>query len=202
MRVLVVGGGGREHALVWKLAQSSQVQEIFCAPGNAGIASLARCISIEVDENEKLLDFARSQDIQLTIVGPEAPLLAGLTDLFRENGLLIFGPSREGALLEGSKSWAKDFMARHGIPTGDFKVFSSPKDALASCRTLLIQVVKPTACKGVVVAQLVKLLWGGANLRRIRKLAEKRSVKSFWREEISFCCDRWFSYVVFSRLRP
>ena len=157
MRVLVVGGGGREHALVWKLAQSSQVQEIFCAPGNAGIASLARCISIEVDENEKLLDFARSQDIQLTVVGPEAPLLAGLTDLFRENGLLIFGPSREGALLEGSKSWAKDFMARHGIPTGDFKVFSSPKDAFSFLQDasypLVVKADGLAAGKGVVVAR-------------------------------------------------
>lgn len=157
MRVLVVGGGGREHALVWKLAQSSGVREIFCAPGNAGIASLARCIPIEADESEKLLDFARSQDIQLTVVGPEAPLMAGLTDLFRENGLCIFGPSQKGALLEGSKSWAKDFMARHKIPTGDFKVFSSPNDALSYLQKasypLVVKADGLAAGKGVIITR-------------------------------------------------
>ncbi len=157
MRVLVVGGGGREHALVWKLAQSSQVQEIFCAPGNAGIASLARCIPIEAEEKEKLLDFASSQKIQLTVVGPEAPLLDGLTDLFRENGLAVFGPSGAGALLEGSKIWAKDFMVRNGIPTAAFKVFSSPGDAFRYLQEasypLVVKADGLAAGKGVVVAQ-------------------------------------------------
>ena len=157
MRVLVIGSGGREHALVWKLAQSPQVQEIFCAPGNAGIASLARCIPIEVHEKEKLLDFARVQEIGLTVVGPEAPLMDGLTDLFRENGLLIFGPSQQGALLEGSKSWAKNFMERYGIPTAAFKLFSSSGDAFRYLQEasypLVVKADGLAAGKGVVVAQ-------------------------------------------------
>ena len=156
VRVLVVGSGGREHALVWKLAQSSQVKEIFCAPGNAGIASLAECVPIKVDESEKLLEFALSHSIDLTVIGPEAPLLNGLTDLFRENGLLVFGPTMKGALLEGSKSWAKDFMVRCGIPTADYKVFNSAGDAYSYLQEasypLVVKADGLAAGKGVIIA--------------------------------------------------
>lgn len=208
MRVLVVGNGGREHALIWKLAQSPEVEKIFCAPGNAGIASLANCVPIGVDEHEKLLDFAREKDVQLTIVGPEAPLMAGLADLFRENGLLVLGPSRKGALLEGSKSWAKDFMVRHNIPTGAYKVFVASEDALDYLRVSSYpQVVKAdglAAGKGVIIARN----FGEAALA-VERIMEKQEfggpagekivIEEFLEgEEVSvFAVTDGFSYVVF-----
>ncbi len=125
LKVLVIGGGGREHALVWKLAQSRQVSRIFCAPGNAGIASLAECIPIPITDSEGLLAFAVENGIDLTVVGPEVPLIAGIVDLFEQRGLRIFGPAREPALLEGSKAYAKGVMLRYNIPTAHFAVFAS-----------------------------------------------------------------------------
>jgi len=157
MRVLVVGGGGREHALVWKLSQSPEVEKIFCAPGNAGIASLAECIPVKAEEIEKLQRFARENDIHLTVVGPEAPLSAGITDLFRENGQLIFGPCREGALLEGSKVWAKQFMVEYGIPTAPFEIFKKPGEAYRflekASYPLVVKADGLAAGKGVIVAE-------------------------------------------------
>ena len=123
MKVLVVGGGGREHALAWKLAASPQVDELYAAPGNAGIASIGECVPVAADDKQALLDLVREKEIDLTVVGPEAPLVAGIVDLFHLEGLRIFGFDSKGALLEGSKIWAKQFMRRHGIPTGDFDVF-------------------------------------------------------------------------------
>lgn len=125
MKILVVGGGGREHALVWKLAQSPQVSRIYAAPGNAGIAKQAECLSIKSDDIDGLLAFALDNQIDLTVVGPEIPLIAGIVDAFEKKGLRIFGPAREPALLEGSKAYAKGLMLRYGIPTGHFAVFSS-----------------------------------------------------------------------------
>lgn len=157
MRVLVVGGGGREHALVWKLSQSPEVEKIYCAPGNAGISSLAECVPINAEEIEKLLEFARQEEIQLTVVGPEAPLMAGIADLFESSGQLIFGPCREGALLEGSKAWAKEFMREYGIPTADFEIFDHPEDAFdylgKASYPLVIKADGLAAGKGVMVAQ-------------------------------------------------
>lgn len=157
MRVLVVGAGGREHALVWKLAQSPKVGEIYCAPGNAGIASLAECVPIKVDETEKMLGFARDKNIDLTIVGPEAPLMAGITDLFEKDGQLIFGPCREGALLEGSKVWSKNFMKKYGIPTAAFEVFTDLAEAYRyleqASYPLVVKADGLAAGKGVVVAE-------------------------------------------------
>jgi len=123
MKVLVVGGGGREHALAWKLAASPQVDELYAAPGNTGIASLGECVPVAADDKQGLLDLVREKEIDLTVVGPEAPLVAGIVDLFRAEGLRIFGFDSKGALLEGSKIWAKQFMHRHAIPTGGFDVF-------------------------------------------------------------------------------
>jgi len=157
MRVLVVGGGGREHTLVWKLSQSPQVEKIYCAPGNAGIAPLAECIPIGAEEVEKLQAFAREKEIHLTVVGPEAPLMEGITDRFRENGQLIFGPCRKGALLEGSKAWAKRFMTRYGIPTGEYEIFTSPGDAytyLERCSfPLVVKADGLAAGKGVIITE-------------------------------------------------
>ncbi|MCK4374850.1 MAG: phosphoribosylamine--glycine ligase, partial [Candidatus Brocadiae bacterium] len=129
MRVLVVGGGGREHALVWKIADSPMVDRVFCAPGNAGIAELAECVAVEATDILSLRKFARENSIDLTIVGPEAPLVKGIVDSFESAGLRAFGPARQGARLEGSKVFAKQLMRRHSIPTAEFRTFNAPERA-------------------------------------------------------------------------
>ncbi|MGH7845709.1 MAG: phosphoribosylamine--glycine ligase, partial [Candidatus Binatia bacterium] len=120
MRVLIVGSGGREHALVWKIRQSSGVTKVYCAPGNGGIGEIAELIAIAPDEIEKLCDFAAHERIDLTVVGPELPLTLGIVDLFEARGMKIFGPNREAARLEGSKAFAKELLAENGIPTAPF----------------------------------------------------------------------------------
>ena len=129
MRVLVVGSGGREHALVWKLKQSPLLTEIYCAPGNPGIATLADCVDIDPSDIVELADFAEKLSISLTVVGPELPLMLGIADEFEKRGLAVFGPTRAAAELEGSKAFAKDFMAKHGIPTAKFKVVNDVDEA-------------------------------------------------------------------------
>ncbi len=123
----MVGSGGREHALVWKLAQSPRVAQVFCAPGNAGIAQQATCVPVSATDLPALADFAEQERIDLTVVGPEAPLAAGVIDLFQQRGLRAFGPTRGAALLESSKIWSKDFFARHDLPTGCFATFDRPR---------------------------------------------------------------------------
>ena len=125
MNVLIIGSGGREHALAWKVAQDPRVEKVFVAPGNAGTAVEAKCqnVAIDVLAIEQLADFAE-QNVQLTIVGPEAPLVKGVVDLFRSRGLDIFGPTAAAAQLEGSKAFTKDFLARHKIPTADYQNFT------------------------------------------------------------------------------
>jgi len=125
MKVLVIGSGGREHALVWKLRQSPTVTKLYCAPGNAGIAGLATIVQIGATATDALLKFALDERIDLVVVGPEQPLTEGLTDRFEAEGLKVFGPSKAAARLEGSKIFAKDFMVRHGIPTATFRTFSA-----------------------------------------------------------------------------
>ena len=129
MRVLVIGSGGREHALCWKLRQSPEVEELYCAPGNPGIAEIADLVPIAVDEIQKLVDFAADMKIDLTVVGPELPLTLGIVDEFAERGLAVFGPTRQAAELEGSKVFAKEFMRRHGIPTAAFEVVHDAQEA-------------------------------------------------------------------------
>ncbi len=136
MKVLVVGGGGREHALVWRLADSPQVTKVYCAPGNAGIARQAQCVSIQAHEIERLLAFALEQRVDLTVVGPEEPLVRGIADRFEGKGLRVLGVSAGAAQLEGSKAFAKELMAGHGIPTAAFGVFSTPKEARAYIREM------------------------------------------------------------------
>lgn len=131
MKVLVVGSGGREHALVWKLMQSRQVTKVYCAPGNGGTDAQAENVNIAVTDIDGLLAFAIEKGIDLTVVGPEAPLVAGITDLFRARGLRVFGPTAAAAQLEGSKVFAKEVMATAGVPTADFVVFSEAAEALA-----------------------------------------------------------------------
>lgn len=129
MKVLVIGSGGREHALVWKIAQSKSVDKIFCAPGNGGISQLAECIDIKADDINGLLNFAKKEKIDLTVVGPEVPLALGIVDKFNAQGLKIFGPSKKAAQLEASKVFAKEIMAKYKVPTADFKIFDNATDA-------------------------------------------------------------------------
>jgi phosphoribosylamine--glycine ligase len=131
MRVLVVGGGGREHSLVWKIAQSPRVSKVFCAPGNAGIAQTAECTDIGPTDLEGLAKFAERNGIDLTVVGPELPLAMGIVDLFDERGLRIFGPHREAAELEASKVFCKDLLSKYGVPTAQYRAFSDREEAAA-----------------------------------------------------------------------
>ncbi|MDN5864232.1 MAG: phosphoribosylamine--glycine ligase [Gammaproteobacteria bacterium] len=158
MRILVIGGGGREHALAWKAAQSAQVDKVFVAPGNAGTAAEPKCenLAIKADDTGALLGFARREGIELTIVGPEAPLVAGIADDFGNAGLACFGPGRDCARLEGSKAFTKAFCARHNIPTAAWQSFSEAAAAREYARTLGLPVVIKAdglaAGKGVVIA--------------------------------------------------
>ncbi|MCF6149846.1 MAG: phosphoribosylamine--glycine ligase [Candidatus Kuenenia sp.] len=129
MKILIIGSGGREHAIAWKIAQSPRVKKIFCAPGNPGIAEVAECVDIDADNIEDLFYFASKQKIDLTVVGPEDPLLAGIVDKFKDGKLNIFGPSKRASIIEGSKVFAKNIMRKHGIPTADFRVFEDIKKA-------------------------------------------------------------------------
>jgi phosphoribosylamine---glycine ligase len=157
MRVLVVGGGGREHALTWKIAQSPLVEGIWCAPGNAGMAALAECVSISAEDVEALAAFAREKKIDLTVVGPEAPLVAGIADLFIARGLPVFGPGREAAQMEGSKDFAKQLMLEAGVPTGKAEVFTDYDAAEACIRNgrapYVVKADGLAAGKGVIIAQ-------------------------------------------------
>ena len=159
MKVLVIGSGGREHALAWKLAQSAQVEKVYVAPGNAGTAHEGRCenVRIKADDLRGLLDFALGQGIGLTVVGPEGPLVAGVVDLFSQAGLKCFGPSRMAAQLEGSKVFSKDFLQRHHIPTAEYQSFTAVEPALAYLKEkgapIVVKADGLAAGKGVVVAE-------------------------------------------------
>ncbi len=160
MKVLVVGSGGREHTLVWKLKQSKRVKKIFCAPGNAGIAEIAECIEIGAEDIDKLASFAKKKKIDLTVVGPEVPLTLGIVDLFQEKGLSVFGPSKGAAALEGSKVFTKNLMEKYGIPSGYYKVFEDREDAVSYIKKqgapLVVKADGLAAGKGVIVAQSVE----------------------------------------------
>ncbi len=131
MNVLVIGSGGREHALVWKLRQSPKVHEVYCAPGNAGIESIAELVKVNIDDIDGLFQFAKKKKIDLTVVGPEIPLVKGIVDLFEKNGMRIFGPTKYASQLEGSKVFAKNFMKRYSIPTASYRTFGRSEYAEA-----------------------------------------------------------------------
>src|SRR5690606_34545187 len=164
MKVLVIGGGGREHALAWKLAQSSRVSEVLVAPGNAGTANEPGCRNVDApaDDIDGLLEIARAESVAFTVVGPEAPLVAGVVDRFQEAGLRIFGPTAAAARLEGSKAFAKEFMQRHGIPSARHAVFTETEAALEYLQEhaarhgedapIVVKADGLAAGKGVVVA--------------------------------------------------
>ena len=141
MKVLVVGSGGREHAICWKIAQSPQVKELYCAPGNAGIASVAECVNIGVMEFDKLTAFAKEKKIDLTIIAPDDPLAAGAVDAFEAAGLRAFGPRANAAILEASKAFSKDLMKKYHIPTAAYETFQTPEAALAYLETARMPIV-------------------------------------------------------------
>jgi phosphoribosylamine---glycine ligase len=157
MEILIIGSGGREHALAWKIAQSPLVKKIYCAPGNPGIAEIAECVDIRAENIEGLYNFAVKQKIDLTVVGPEDPLVAGIVDRFRDGHLTIFGPNKRAAIIEGSKVFAKTLMKKHGIPTADFKVFDditlAKKHISTSDFPLIIKVDGLAKGKGVYVCK-------------------------------------------------
>ncbi len=160
MKVLVIGGGGRCHAIVDALSKSQKVTEIFCAPGNAGIAAQAQCVDIKETQVEKLLDFAQQNQIELTVVGPEVALAAGVVDVFQEAGLKIFGPTKAAAKIEASKEFAKELMAKYSIPTAEFKTFTSFDEAMEYVKEGSLPTVLKydglAAGKGVVIAETME----------------------------------------------
>jgi len=157
MKILVIGSGGREHALVWKLAQSPRVDGLYCAPGNPGIARHARCVPIKAEDINGLYDFAKSEAVNLTVVGPEGPLTMGIANRFREAGLRIVGPSRDAAEIEFSKAFSKSFMQRHRIPTAEARIFREPDPAVQYAKKhggpLVVKVDGLAAGKGVIIAK-------------------------------------------------
>jgi len=161
MKTLLIGSGGREHAIAWALRRTNPQLKIFCAPGNAGIEAVAECVPINVTDTQRLLEFAATESVDLSVVGPEVPLAAGLVDEFVASGLHVFGPTKAAARLEASKSFAKDFMARHQIPTARFHLAHSPEEALKILRSqefdcdsgVVVKADGLAAGKGVVVAQ-------------------------------------------------
>ncbi|MFA5845289.1 MAG: phosphoribosylamine--glycine ligase [Thermodesulfovibrionales bacterium] len=159
MKVLVIGGGGREHTIVWKLSQSSKVDKIYCCPGNAGISEIAECINIDDNNFEAVANFVKYEGVDLTIVGPEAPLSKGIVDVFERNGRKILGPNSKAAQLEGSKVFSKDLMKRYGIPTAEYKVFTSYLHAEDYVRMkgapIVIKADGLAAGKGVIMAKTV-----------------------------------------------
>ena len=156
MKLLVIGSGGREHAIAWRLAQSPRIQKVFVAPGNAGTAREAGLENVAISAIDKLAEFALAENIYLTVVGPEAPLAEGIVDLFRSMGLRIFGPTQACARLESSKQFAKEFMIRHGIPTAEFSSFDTPRAAHANIDArgapIVVKADGLAAGKGVIVA--------------------------------------------------
>jgi phosphoribosylamine--glycine ligase len=160
MKVLVVGGGGREHTLVWKIAQSPKVKKIYCAPGNAGISEQATIVPIKANDLNGLLNFALEESIDLTVVGPEEPLTKGIVDLFESKNLMIFGASRKAAEIEGSKAFAKEMMKKYRIPTASYEIFEDPKEAVRYIRKqgapIVVKADGLAAGKGVIICKTVE----------------------------------------------
>ncbi|EGT3686600.1 phosphoribosylamine--glycine ligase [Clostridioides difficile] len=157
MKILVVGGGGREHAICWKLSKEKNVEKIYCAPGNAGIANIAECVNIGDTNIEELLKFAKENEIGLTIVGPEVPLVMGIVDEFEKEGLRVFGPNKKCAQLEGSKAFSKEFMIKHNIPTAKYKEYTNLEEAISEIDSfgypVVIKADGLAAGKGVVIPE-------------------------------------------------
>lgn len=158
MKVLVVGSGGREHAIIWKLSQSKKVTKLYCAPGNGGISSLAECVPIKAMEFDKLIEFAKENSIDMTIVAPDDPLAAGAVDAFEAAGLRAFGPNKSAAVIEGSKAFSKDLMKKYGIPTAAYEVFEDSKSAIEYIKSqnkfpIVVKADGLALGKGVIIAE-------------------------------------------------
>ncbi|EMJ5874526.1 phosphoribosylamine--glycine ligase [Clostridioides difficile] len=157
MKILVVGGGGREHAICWKLSKEKNVEKVYCAPGNAGITNVAECVNIGDTNIEELLKFAKENEIGLTIVGPEVPLVMGIVDEFEKEGLRVFGPNKKCAQLEGSKAFSKEFMIKHNIPTAKYKEYTNLEEAISEIDSfgypVVIKADGLAAGKGVVIPE-------------------------------------------------
>ena len=173
MKVLVIGGGGREHSLVWKIRQSSKVSGVLCAPGNAGIEEIATCIDVAANDLEGLVRLAKREGVGLTVVGPEIPLALGIVDAFEEEGMRVFGPSRDAAQLEASKSFAKDLMKQKGIPTAFFSTFTDPEEACRYIKEVGAPIVVKAdglcAGKGVIVCRTTEEALDAVNLIMINE---------------------------------
>ena len=160
MKVLIVGSGGREHAIAWKVAQSKKVDKIYCAPGNAGISEVAECVSIGAMEFDKLVAFAKEKEIDLTVIGMDDPLVGGIVDVFEKEGLRVFGPRKNAAILEGSKAFSKDLMKKYNIPTAAYETFTDPEKALEYLETAKMPIVLKAdglaLGKGVLICQTLE----------------------------------------------
>jgi len=198
MKILVVGGGGREHALAWKLRQSPEVTDLYAAPGNAGIASVADCIPIDASGTVELADFAEKLRIDLTVVGPELPLTLGIVDEFEKRDLKIFGASQAGAEIERSKVFAKEFMRRHGIPTAAFTACSTCEEAMAALSArgkagypVVLKADGLAAGKGVIISENASEAEGAVTdimkRRKFGNAGDRLVVEDFLRgQEVSF----------------
>ena len=195
MKVLVIGSGGREHSLVWKISQSPEVSKIYCAPGNGGISRLAECINVNVTDIPSLISLVEKEGIGLTVVGPELPLTLGIVDMFEKEGLRIFGAGRRAADIEGSKSFAKDLMYKYSIPTGEYRVFTSMDEAKKYIREKGVPIVVKAdglaAGKGVIPARTIEEALTAVDLimekRAFGDAGEKIVVEEFLSgEEASF----------------
>lgn len=177
MKVLLIGSGGREHAMAWKISQSSKLTKLYAAPGNAGIAEIAEIVDIAPKEQDRLLKFCLKEKIDLVVVGPEAPLTEGIVDRFQKEDVKIFGPSRFAAQLEGSKAFSKDIMKKLGIPTGDFEVFDSPEKAMDYVAKkgipIVVKVDGLAGGKGVVVAHSMPKAMEAIHLAMVKKVFGK-----------------------------
>lgn len=160
MKVLIVGSGGREHAIAWKVAQSKKVDKIYCAPGNAGISEVAECVPIGAMEFDKLVAFAKEKEIDLTVIGMDDPLVVGIVDVFEKEGLRVFGPRKNAAILEGSKAFSKDLMKKYNIPTAAYETFTDPEKALEYLETAKMPIVLKAdglaLGKGVLICQTLE----------------------------------------------
>lgn len=193
MKVLIVGSGGREHAIAWKVAQSEKVDKIYCAPGNAGISQIAQCVDIGAMEFDKLVEFAKNEEIDLTIIGMDDPLVGGVVDEFEKAGLRVFGPRKNAAILEGSKAFSKDLMKKYNIPTAGYETFDSPQkameylenskypivlkaDGLALGKGVLICSTKEEAMDGVKTLMLDKQFGSAGNTIVVEEFMTGREV--------------------------
>ena len=194
MKVLIVGGGGREHAIAWKVAESPLVDKVYCAPGNAGIEEVAECVPIGAMEFDKLVAFAKEKAIDLTVIGMDDPLVGGIVDAFEAEGLRVFGPRKNAAIIEGSKAFSKDLMKKYGIPTAAYENFTDPQAALDYLETAKMPIVLKAdglaLGKGVLICQNLEEARAGVKLlHMIQKndfwiiFAKQRQ----WQKRPAFC---------------